>query len=493
MKKLRYIFLPLLVLLSVSCGEDFLEKPPLGSLSSGSYPETPEDAVLAVNGAYNTLRVWNFHSGGFPLLDMVADDVTKGSSSGDGGGIAPYDKFEHEATEGSMSRWWNTLYQGIRRTNLVLEYVPNIQMPEDLQNRLLGEASFLRAYFYSILIRAFGDVPKVVTVEPALDLARTPKEEIFEELILTDLEFAIEFLPEKSDYEPSDLGRATRGAAKALLSRMYLFYGDFSNAALYAEEVILSGQYDLEDDFADAFAFDREFGIESVFEIGALPEVFAQGGNQYANTFAIRGTPNRGWGFGRPAYTWISEMDDMGDSRLDPSVIFLDEELDGVVTLGDAATTDTLYDNSNNIIEIECYNQKVWHPGSGPDESFGHNRRVIRYADVLLMAAEALNEEGYVANGDAFDYLNEVRNRSGLSSLTSTELPDQGSFRQAIYDERYHEFAFEGLRFWDLIRTNRAVEVLGPLGFQAGKHELFPIPQSEVDISEGVITQNDGY
>lgn len=491
MNNIKYAFLAIIFLFS-SC-EDDLDKPLLGSLTAGTFPQSESDAILAVNGVYNSLRVWNIHTGGFPLLDIMSDQLTKGSNPGDGTAIAPYENFSHTATEGSGERWYKTLYQAIRRANLVITLVPDIQMDEDLRTRIVAEARFLRAYFYSQLVRGFGDVPLVVTTDPPLGLGRTPTSEIYDQVIFPDLEYAAQNLPLKSEYDSEDAGRVTSGAAKALMARLYLFLGDYENAEQYAMEVINSSQYELEDNFSDAFSEANEFGVESVFEIGAVPFPFGQGGNQYANTMGIRGTPNRGWGFGRPDYDWILTLQDNDDPRMDASVIFLGEVLGGVTTEGDGSTPDTTMEDGE-IVEIEVYNQKIWHPGEGTQESFGFNKRIIRYADVLLMAAEALNENNKPA--EALVYLNRVRQRARggdntiLPDITTT---DKDELRQAIADERNYELAFEGLRFWDLVRTDRAADVLGPLGFVAGKNELFPIPQSEIDISEGNITQNPMY
>ncbi|WP_421869196.1 RagB/SusD family nutrient uptake outer membrane protein [Marinoscillum sp.] len=493
MKNLKYLTL-LVGLTLFSCEEDALDKPLLSNLTAGTFPESESDAVLATNAIYNSLREWNIHTGGFPLLDIMSDQVTKGSNPGDGTAIAPYENFTHTASEGSTERWYKTLYKAIRRANLVITKVPEIEFTDDnLKIRLEAEARFLRAFYYSKLVRGYGDVPLVLETDPPLDLGKTATEEIYDQVIFPDLQFAVDNLPEKSDYDTEDMGRATKGAAKSLLARLYLFLGDYTNAETYAMEVINSDQYDLEDDFADAFSEDNEFGVESVFEVGALPLGFGQGGNQYANTWAIRGTPNRGWGFGRPAYSWILMMQANDDPRMDASVIFLGEVLDGVETLGDASTPDTTRADGE-IVEIEVYNQKVWHSGEGTQGSFGFNMRVIRYADVLLMAAEALNENDKTAQ--ALTYLNQVRQRARggdntiLPDITAT---DKATVREAIANERNYELAFEGLRFWDLVRTDRAEEVLGPLGFIPNKNELFPIPQSEVDISEGRIGQNPGY
>ncbi len=477
----------------MSCGADFLNQAPRAALTQGSFPATPEDAVFATNAAYNSLRAWQINTGGFPLLDMMADDAIKGSNPGDGTAIAVYDKFEHTPTEGSTERWYKTLYEAIRRTNLVINELPNIDMEILLRERLIAECRFLRAYYYSQLVRGFGDVPKVIEVDPPLDLNRAPASEILNEIIFPDLEAAIAILPERSEYGSDELGRVTKGAAGALLSRIKLFTSDFQRVEDLTKEIIESSEYDLVDDFEEIFTAAGEHNIESIFEISAKPDWFVDGGNQYGNTQGVRGSPNKGWGFCRPAYPLLAEYLSNDDPRMEPSVLFLNEIIDGINIAGEGATPDTIFDNGS-IAEIECYNQKVWYPGTDSRTSFGHNKRVIRYADVLLMHAEALNENGKTA--EALTYLNQVRarargnNANVLPAITST---NQEVVRDAILLERKFEFALEGLRFWDLVRTGNAEEVLGPLGFRANKNEFFPIPQSEIDISQGRITQNPGY
>ncbi len=493
MKNIKYALIGLIVLLSTACNEEFLDRAPLGSLTAGNYPSSESEAISATNGIYNTLRIWGVNTGGFPLLDIMSDDSRKGSNPGDGAQISQFDQFTFTPSDGNIENWYRTLYLGIRRAHLVLEKVPAIEMDEDLKNRLLAEARFLRGYFYSILARAFGDVPIVISSEPPSGLSKSTRQEVFDQIIFPDLQFAIAQLPEKSDYANEDLGRASKGSARALLARLYLFLGDFPNAEKYSLEVINSQQYDLEADLADIFNVAGEYGVESIFEVGALPESdMALGGNQFANTQGIRGNPNYGWGFNRPAYDWMVFIGNV-DPRLDASVIFLNEVVDGVLITGDASTPDTTYtDNTKTeILEIEAYNQKTYASGDGASAIWGHNRRLIRYADVLLMAAEALNENGN--SPQARVYLNEVRKRARggnaaiLPDITTT---NQGQLRQEIYDERRRELFMEGLRFWDLVRTNRAASVLSAFGFVQGKNEIFPIPQAEIDISEGVITQD---
>ena len=492
MKNIYPIFI-LIVSIIFSCSDDFLEQPPRAALTVGSFPVIADDAILATNAAYNSLRTWQINTGGFPLLDMMADDAVKGSNPGDGTAISVYDKFEHTPTEGSVERWYKTMYEAIRRTNLVINEVPKIDMDAALRDRLVAEARFLRAYHYAVMVRGFGPVPLITEIDPPLDLGRSTVDEILNEIIYPDLEFAISILPEKSEYPSEDLGRATVGAAKGLLARIKLFYGDYTTVEQLTKEIIESDEYELVADFGQIFVHDNEHNEESIFEISAQPDWFANGGNQYSNTQGVRGTPNKGWGFCRPAYPLIEEYQDNMDPRRDPSILFLNEVIDGITIIGEGATPDTTYENGQ-IVEIECYNQKVWFPGTDSRTSFGHNRRIIRYADILLMYAEALNENGKSA--DALPYLNQIRARARggnpdiLPDITTT---DKEALRDAIIQERKYELALEGQRFWDLVRTNKAEEVLGPLGFIKGKNEVFPIPQSEVDISQGRIEQNPGY
>lgn len=493
MKSCKFLFFfCALAVVPLAC-EDFLEKPPQGSLTQTNFPVSAEDALLATNAVYNTMRESNFNTGLFPLFDIMSDDAAKGSNPDDASAtIGPFDRFAHIKTEGAILRWWNTLYKAIRRANVVIEKVPAIAMDETLRNRYIGEAKFFRAFFYFDLVRGYGGVPKLVTTEPVV-LPRSTKEEIFA-LIEEDLLFAISALPEKSQYSGlSNLGRATKGAAKALLARVYLFKRDFQGAATYALEVINSGEYDLEPDFDDANSVTGELGIESVFEVASFgSEGLSNGGNQYGNVQGVRGTPNRGWGFNRPTKS-LRDSFEPGDPRLESTVIFLGEVLDGVTIAGDGSTPDASVDFHGQP-EIECYNQKVWTPGVTVPPSWGHNRRFIRFADVLLMAAEALNENNNAA--EALTHLNRVRlraregNNSILPDITET---NKDLLREKILHERRVELALEGHRFWDLIRTNKAAAVLGPLGFISGKHELLPIPQTEIDLTQGALAQNPGW
>lgn len=473
-----------------SCSKDFLEIKPQGIMTEAIFLQTEKDAVLATNAIYNSAREWNFYTGGFPILDIMSDDAFKGSNPGDGAFLNLFDNFGFTPSNGDVSRWYSALYKTIRRANIVIEKVPEIEMDESLKSRLIGEARFIRAYCYFNLVTAFGDVPMVTTTNPADDLERSSKETIYNDIILSDLDYALNHLPQKNEYSSGDVGRISKGAAQAMLAKAHLYRGEFDLTAEYALEIINSGLYDLEADYTNAFSIEGQFGIESVFEMGAFPdENFTNGGNQYANTQGVRGVPNRGWGFNRPSIDLMDSYE-VGDIRRDASIIFLGETLDSVLIEGDENTPDITYtdDTQTTIKEIECYNQKVWVPGETTVEEWGFNVRFIRYAEVLLFAAEALNETGNSA--EALVYLNQVRERAGLSAI---EESNTDALRQLIYKERRSELALEGSRFFDLVRQGRAAEVLESLGFISGKHELLPIPQSEIDISGGKLTQNPNW
>ncbi len=500
---MRYIKICLLILLfwfGTSCSEDFLENPPLTTITDETFPTTERDALLVTNAAYSNLRNW-WYMGGYPLANIMSDDQTKGSEDGSNPDLQEFEAFSFGPSHAYILSWYQTLFQSIRHANIVIERVPAVSMDEALQARYVAEARFLRAFSYFNLVRIFGDVPAVTVINPPRVLPRAPETEIYDEIIIPDLLHAIALLPEKSGYSAADYGRATRGASKALLARVYLHThtnhipSRMDSVQKYALEVINSGEYSLDPDFAHVFSTNGENGPGSIFELGALPEGGRnRGGNQYGNTQGVRGSPNWGWGFGHPTIDIIDSFEE-GDPRMDASIIFLGEELDGTLIEGSNLTTDTVYNEFNEIVAIECYNQKVYAEGAiSTQDGWGHNRQLIRYADVLLMASEALNENGNASQ--ALLYLNQVRarargtNASVLPDITETE---QAALRQLIWDERRHELAFEDIRYFDLKRQGRMAEILAPLGFTAGKNELLPIPQQEIDLSEGLMTQNPNY
>lgn len=488
--KIQAIYIALFLgFIVTGCSEDFLENPPMTTTTDATYPTTESDALLVTNAAYSNLRNW-WYEGGYPLADIMSDDQTKGSEDGSNPDLAAFEKFTYTPSHAYILAWYQTLYQSIRHANIVIEQVPPIDMDTELKDRYVAEARFLRAYTYFNLVRLWGDIPKVISVIPERTMERSPAQEIYDEIILPDLLHAADILPEQSEYASTDLGRASRGAAKAMLARVYLHQGDFLNAEKYALEVYRSREYKLDPDFTHLFTVDGQFGDGSVFELGAMAQYRDQGGNQFGNTQGVRGDPDWGWGFGRPSWNLLNSFE-ADDPRMDATVVFLGEVLGGTLIMGSNNTSDTTFVDGE-IVEIECYNQKVQMEGATNTlDNFGHNRRLIRYADVLLMAAEALNENNNP--GDALLYLEEVRNRARdgnpaiLPEITET---NKDLLREIIWEERRHELALETYRFFDLQRQGRMAEVLDTLGFVEGKHEMLPFPQSEIDLSEGKMKQS---
>lgn len=495
MKILNKIWLSAFILI-FGC-TDFLQIDPQGDMTQNSFPTSESDALLSTNAVYTAVRDWYYNSGGYPILDIMSDDAYKGSNTNDQlSTIGVYDNFAFSATGDGLDRWWATLYKGIKWSNVVIEKVPLVSMDNNLRNRYLGEASFLRALFYFDLVRAWGEVPLVTSSIPPLHLGKASTSEIYS-LIVSDLKYAEIHLTKRSELSSTDKGRATIGAAQALLAKVYLFQNDFANAEIYALKVIQSNEYSLEPHFIDANGVSGNNGVESVFEVGAIGvEDYNGGGAQYANTQGVRGSPNRGWGFNRPSID-LRKSFEQGDPRLKGTIIDLGDTIDGVYIKGDPDPANdpvVTLNGSGDTINIQCYNRKVWTPGKDTPTQWGHHRRLIRYADVLLMASEALNENGKPAN--ALIYLNQVRKRARdgkLTVLPDIAVTDKILLRDKIMLERRHELAMEGERFWDLVRTGKAPTVLGRYGFIPGKHELLPIHQSEIDISQGYLTQNPNY
>ena len=483
------IFLSFAILsLAAACSEDFLEKEPLGSITEDAFFKTETHAVEATNAVYRMLRRWEVHVFSYVgMTDIVSDDADKGSTVTDASFLLEIDNFSYNSTNIAPQTVWGGYFQGIHRANVAITRIPAIEMDETLKNRLIGEAKFLRAYFYLNLVRWFGDVP--LNTEPLTPdkfvQPRAPKEQVYAQII-KDLEEAAAVLP--TTYPNADKGRATKGAANGLLARVYMTLGDFAKMEQKALEVINSGVYSLYPDYARLFQYDGELSSEAVFEVINTPDDQGLGGSQYNEVQGVRGVPNLGWGFNRPSDDLIRAYEP-GDPRREATILYVGE----VLPDGSAVVED------NPEIIGERYNQKAWVPRrpDGANGSGGGNIRVLRYADILLMAAEALNENNKPQ--EALGYLNQVRTRARgnrpATVLPNVTVTDKAQLRQRIWQERRVELALEQHRWFDLVRQNRVAAVMKAHGksFQEGKHELFPIPQTEVDISGGVITQNPNY
>lgn len=474
--------------ISVGCGKDFLEKKPLGKLTAENFFETEAHAVLATDAVYEHMRDWLVHVFSYiGMTDVISDDSDKGSFPNDAAFLLELDNLTFTPNNTAPAGVWEGYYQGIFRANLVINNIPDIEMDEDLKERLIAECKFIRGYFYFNLVRWFGDVPLILTELSSDEFKqeRTPIDIVYNQIIL-DMQEAIEVLPEKSQYASSDLGRVTKGTARGMLAKVYLTLGDFVQTERLTKEVIESGEYELYPQFAQLFTLDGENSSESIFEIQATEGRINS--SQFNQVQGVRGTPNLGWGFNSPSDDLITSFE-RGDPRRDATVLYPGEQLpDGSAIVED-----------NPDLVNERYNQKGWAPQTASGDNFEGqgNIRVLRYADVLLMAAEALNENG--KSQDALTYLNMVRTRA-RGNRPPTILPDidetgKDALRTIIWNERRSELAMEQHRWFDLQRQGRAEEVMIAHGknYISPRHDLFPIPQTEIDVSGNSLEQNPGW
>ncbi|MNS42841.1 SusD family protein [compost metagenome] len=405
---------------------------------------------------------WDYAFSYLGITEIISDNADKGSSPGDpGGDKGLLDGLTFTATAGSIEAMWTNWYKAIGRASYSINYTENYGLTDvAYKNRLIGEAKFLRAYHYFFLVRAFGDVP----LQHVDLIVRAPKDQVYD-FIEQDLLEAIQVLPEKSEYAPADLGRATKGAAKALLAKVYLYQKDWQNAYEYADEVITSGEYGLEPDYAQIWRANTENGVESIFEVQARGVALAHGVQQYSETQGARGPSGWGWGFNTPSQNLLDAFNAEGDViRRDATIIFRGE---------------TLYDGRevSNAVENPMYNEKAYSSANAGAGDGDKNIRVLRLGEIYLIRAEAANE---LNNQDvALSSLKEVRDRVNLGEITTR---DQALLRTLIWKERRLELAFEHDRWFDLVRTGQAAQAMQANGkpFEVGKHELFPIPNAQL-------------
>ena len=477
---IKIIIAGLIFLTFISCNDnEFLDVQP-----SRETPEqalsSPTAATELVNAIYN--KFLDFNESSFSWIgvsSITSDNADKGSDPGDTGTDKDLlDNLTFTATSISFNEVWEANYQGIARANQALNYLPNLEIEEVLRDRLIGESKFLRAEFYFRLVRMFGGVPlidKVPNIQNQDDInaanTRVSKEEIYA-FIISDLNEAIESLP--VSYSSVDLGRATKGAALTLLAKVNMYQGNWQEVLSLTNEVMGLG-YSLTPDYEDVWKEIGENNSESIFEIQGRGETPNKGVQGYFVVQGARGAGGWGWGFNTPTED-LSNFYEEGDERRDATIIFRGETLwDGFLV------AETVFNPRYNQ---KAYVSRTMESFNGGDWESNKNVRILRYAEVLLMNAEAAINVG----GDAKTPLNMVRNRAGLESLETVTIMD-------VWKERRAELAFEHDRYFDLVRQDRAGQVLRAHGknFVDGKHELFPIPQAQIDLSKGQLMQNPGY
>ena len=492
-KKLNKVLTAVLLVVTCSCSDSFLELEPETFLNEQAFFNTPIQIEQTVNASYRSLRnltdleYWVF-------LEMRSDNTSFQFFEADRGeenrGLVDY--FLIDAShDRSMGGLWNKSYDGIARCNSVLENVDNIEgLDNTRRDQFFGEVKFLRALYYYNLALQFGGVPLELSTTPSPEEAasegRASREAVFQSVV-DDLLEAVDLLPDS--YEASENGRATSGAAKTLLAKAYMVQGNYAEALTVLNTIsgysLLTGS---PTSYRDIFDPANKGNSEIIFAVQYLGSEEGLGSNfmfQFAPNNSgniVTGDPQilnlaGGSGWNTPTQDMIRAYE-TGDLRMDLS-------MQPGFTNDEGEFVDQPYVSKYNF-EIEL---------SG---STSVNFPVFRYADVLLMRAECLNEQGYVAGGEAFDLVNQIRSRAGLPNLTVVDAPNQEAFRDAIFQERRVELAFENHRWYDLLRQGDAVSIMNAHGqeeiqlrgnivpggaFQVTENKLLlPIPQREVTI-----------
>ena len=486
--KLKYNLIAIALLgFSFSSCSDFLEQNPQTDLSENDFYKTADDILSAVNGAYSSLQEGDIY-GNWYVFGEIPSDNTRNQLSGSVTTQNEFDQFYIDTQNSMIANFWKAAYKVINRTNTILGRIDGIEINTELANRYKLECKFIRALMYFNLVRVYGDVPlvlKEISISESYDILREPKENVYNQII-ADLKEAQD-LP--VSYSTAEDGRATQGAAKALLANVYMTLHKYAEAETILAEIINSGRYSLLentpgslniDGYKNVFSPVNHNSKEGIFEIQFLKGGYGEGSN-YANNFAPENSGTNVVAVGGTGGNNIPEMDiynayEEGDLRRDFSM-----------SLG-------YYDNRKNNEWVEsryvCKFMDV--PYQNNDAS--NNYPVIRYADVILMYAEALNQNGKTA--EACKYLNMTRRRGFGYQTTETspvdlQTTDKAQFALMVEQERRVELAFENHRWFDLIRTGRAVEVMKSKGFSLNETNLIcPIPQKQIDVNPK-LTQND--
>lgn len=495
-----------------------LDEPTYAKTTSKNFYKTQSQVEEALTGAYLQLRTtWNEYALNFYFVgDCSTDDALKGSSDGDRAEVMELQNFTVYTTNGEVGRRWEILYRLINRCNEVIAYAPTATGDKTLLKRYENEAKALRAFGYYSLVTTFGGVPLLtqpMTPTEILKVPRASKVDIYAQII-QDLTDASE-LPAKKEYSEAEQYHATRGFAKTMLAKTYMFLGDYVNAEKVLHDIVeVDGDYALLPDYGMNWRKEYENSSESVFELpNKIQDKSIATGTNVPHYFTSRDvTGYQGYGFHVPTTDLFNAFD-----KDDPRQTYVFTRT-GDRYIGDAQPQDNhqsatgFHDYKMTVPTADKQGYDVW--------MISYNIRMIRYADVLLLYAEALNENGKPQ--EALHYLNMIRQRARNTSpmdprkdmqayvppTTSASLPDitttnKDELRRAIWHERRVELAMEGWRRDDLMRQHRFGEVMRAYAakynvqkgraFDDNRDYLLPIPQGEIDKSNNVLTQNPGY
>lgn len=490
---MKYTIILLLSVLFISCNK--IDLLPVSEKSVDGFYKNEKDINQGIIGAYNKLQTLYVNSQfSYGLYESRSDNTWQITLAYPDGEVS---QFNVRPSNSHIISAWNGFYNQIMNANRVLEALQTVPIADDLKTKYEAEAKFLRALCYFDLVRLFGGVPKVVstlTIEQGYELTRATDKEIYD-LIVEDLQFAKSHLPDEQT-NPNK-GRATKWAATGFLGKVYMFrsgyplkLNEYSKARDEFDAVINSGKFEFFTKYEDIYNQSKEGGKQQLFSVSF---VSSQNGNQFP---------------GRNAPNTISKIPiAQGGFPFvgSPYQLFVSKELVNNFEPGDirknVAIRTSWVNNGNATITNDPFCQKYQNgpvlPGSN---SWEVDWIMLSYTDVLLMYAEALNEIQYVADGKAFQVLNDIRGRAGLLPKNGVEISSQEKFRLWVETERRLELCFENLRWFDLVRTDRAFDVmkefLGKYNMAANLKSrdqyLYPIPQTVIDVNKK-ITQNPGY
>ena len=477
MKSIQYIILSFCLILCSCSG--ILDKEPIGILDAGSFFKTSNDAIQAVNAAYEPL-MFNSSNNNFywGFGELTSDEAVTGGD-GSRAGLTELDFFTYTSRTSEFNDFWKLQYKGINQCNTVIDKVPAIDMDAALKDRIIGEAKFLRAFYYFQLTQVFGDVQLLTKLTPPSELktAKSPKSEIYK-AIIADCDAAALSLPDT--YDAGQAGRATKGAALALAAKTHLYAKEYDQVLEYVNKVKELGIYSLMPDYEDNFRENTQNNMESVWEIQHTNLELGVG-NSLNQWWASKKVPG-GYGFAEVTPSYVSEFE-VGDPRHKFTVASNNEDYFGYVYKNSYSSTKF---SPRKYLQIDS---------TATQKADGDiNVTPIRYAEVLLWEAEALAELGRAAEAQAPLELVRARARAQaadpLTALPPVTTTNQADMIQAVRHERSVELGFEMHRFFDLVRWGIAKDKLPD--FQVGKHEVFPLPQVELDLNPQLV-QNANY
>lgn len=455
MKKLIFI-ITLASVLITSCSEEFLELEPKDVLNGDNYYKTESQFDEALIGVYAKLQgqVGLY----FELSEWRSDYLDLPAPTAGTQDRYNLNKFVDTPTNGIVEDAWANFYNGILRCNLLIENIDAATFADDKKAQIEGETRFIRALTYFNIVRLWGEAPLVLgslSPEEALELGRSPIADLYLS-IESDLQFSIDNLTNSAD-----LGRVKSNAAKALMGKVLLTQGKYAAAETVLKELL--GFYSLTNTIGEVFDPENESNSEIIFSIRFEASIIGQG---------------HGYWFG------------VGDLSISPYT----DKLENAFTPSDSrfSMVDYVLTSDNEYLPGKYFATRE---NNRVDNDF----IILRYADVLLMLAETINAQGYQTSGEAYNYLNEVRNRAGLADLTSVGLPDQDTFKAAVLEERFKEFPLEGHRWFDLVRFNAVNDQI--VGSVIGVSSvpdfrlLYPVPNTEYEKmnNDEIFGQNDGY